>query len=133
VFVGAAGSNHAAFQRALRAGNLTGALVEARDLHQVNLDDALSLLLLVRDKRPGLYGRAAARWLARYCGDQPDVDLREAMLVAGALSALEGEDERPALIAIAVLARARRLRAVEKVARARLDRIGRGSSVTDEV
>jgi hypothetical protein len=66
--MGAAGSPYAAFRRALDQRNLTRALVEARSLPQVNLADALELLLLMRDRALlERYDLAAARWLGRYC------------------------------------------------------------------
>jgi hypothetical protein len=82
--LGAAGSPYAAFQRALRGRHLTRALTEARDLPQVNLADALELVLLMSEQAPDLYDRAAARWVGRYCLETPGVDLDEAVLVVGA-------------------------------------------------
>jgi hypothetical protein len=126
--VAAAGSTHAAFQRSLRAGNLTRALTEARDLPQVSLADALDLLLLIRDQRPDWYERAAARWLGRYCLETERVGLREAVLVSAALAALGREDSRPAILTLAALARERRLRELERALRARLTEGGRRSA-----
>jgi hypothetical protein len=115
--VGAAGSPYASFRRALDKRNLTLALAEARDLPVVNLADALELLLLIRDYQPERYDRAAARWLARYCLEVPDVDLSEAALTAGALTALAEPDQRVGGLALVALARQRRLRDVERVLR----------------
>jgi hypothetical protein len=115
--VGAAGSPYAAFSRALRSRNLTLALAEARDLPVVNLADALELLLLIRDKQPERYDRAAARWLARYCLEVPGVDLPEAMLAASALQTLAAPEQRVGALALVALVRQRRLRDVERVLR----------------
>jgi hypothetical protein len=41
----------------------------------------------VRDREPQRYGRAAVRWLARFCDEQAGVDLDEASLVAAHLAA----------------------------------------------
>ena len=102
-----AGSAYAAFQRALRSRNLTLALAEARDLPRVDLADALALLLLIRDSSPERYTRAAGRWLGRYCAETPGVELDEAALVLGALSALRAEDPRPGALALVALLGAR--------------------------
>lgn len=115
--MGAAGSPHAAFQRALRTRNLTRALTEARDLATVSLADALELLLLIGDQRPDHYGRAAARWLARYTLELRDVDLVEAQLVASALAGLRAQDPRPAVLTLRSLARRRRMTDTENVLR----------------
>jgi len=61
VFVGAAGSPHAAFRRAIEARNLTRAITEARDLPQISLADAAELVVLAADdpKHPLIDGQAA--------------------------------------------------------------------------
>jgi hypothetical protein len=115
--MGAAGSGYGAFQRALRSRNLTLALAEARDLRRVNLPDALALLLLIRDAAPERYGRAAGRWLGRYCAETPSVDLDEAALLLGALSALRSDDPRPGALALVALVGARGDRRLDAVVR----------------
>jgi hypothetical protein len=101
VFVGTAASSYGAFRRAPKSRNITLALAEARDLPRINLE----LLLLIRDAAPDTYGRAAGRWLGRYCAETPNVDLGEAALVLGALTALRADDPRPgALALVAVVA-----------------------------
>jgi hypothetical protein len=107
----------AAFRRALDKRNLALAIAEARDLPVINLADALELLLLIGDHQPERYDRAAARWLARYCLEVPDVDLAEAALTAGALAALAAPEERVGALALVALAHQRRLRDVERVLR----------------
>jgi hypothetical protein len=87
VFVGAAGSPYAAFQRALKSGNVTLALAEARDMPKLNLADSLRLLVLIAEKRPELYERAAVRWAGRYLLERPGVTLAEAQVLLGALAA----------------------------------------------
>lgn len=42
----------------------------------------------MRDKEPPLYGRAAVRWLGRYCLEQPDAALSDLLLAAEAFEAL---------------------------------------------
>ena len=59
------GHRYAQFQRALKTGNAHLALAAAADLRHVDLADALSLVLLVRDDDPLRFERAAVRWLKR--------------------------------------------------------------------
>ena len=113
----AAGSAYGAFQRALRSRNLTLALAEARDLPRMTLPDALALLLLIRDAAPERYGRAAGRWLGRYCAETSGVDLDEAALALGALAALRADDPRPGALALVALASSRGDRQLDAVVR----------------
>ncbi|MBD0328572.1 MAG: hypothetical protein ICV64_00490 [Thermoleophilia bacterium] len=102
--MGAAGSPYAAFQRAIKTRNVTLALAEARDMPTLNLADALELVVLIAEKRPDLYERAALRWLARYFGERTVTTLAEAQLVVAALAALPGRhggDAYPLLAAAA--------------------------------
>lgn len=50
-------SDFGRFRRALDSGNLTVALVEARQLQHVGLGEALELVLLIRDQRPERFCR----------------------------------------------------------------------------
>jgi hypothetical protein len=85
--VASKGHAYARFQRALKAGNPMLALDAARELERINLEDALSLcLLLRRDARR--YQLAAARWLARYHAEVDSVTLTEIREVADLLAAL---------------------------------------------
>ncbi len=111
------GSAHAQFRRSLARGNLTSALAAARDLPHVSLDDALELCLLIREKEPERFGRAAARWAARWSSELPGVDLAESQLVQAALAKLGGEDGKAGAWTMVALSRQRRLRGVEKVLR----------------
>lgn len=54
----------------------------------LSLGDALALCLLLADRDPTRYPRAAAKWLARFTLEAPSVSLEEAQLVAAALAAL---------------------------------------------
>jgi hypothetical protein len=53
--------------RALDRRNVTEALSAGAELEHVGLVEALELCLLLRDKAPEKYGRAALRWHRRYC------------------------------------------------------------------
>jgi hypothetical protein len=60
------------FQGALKTGKARLAIAAAAELREVGLADVLSLLLLVADDRPVLYGKAVVRWFAKYAaGDRP--------------------------------------------------------------
>jgi hypothetical protein len=115
VFVQSPGSAHAQFRRSLDRGNLTSALSAARDLPHVSLEDALELVLLIRDKDPERYGRAAARWAARWSSELPGVDLAEGQLVQAALGSLAGENGRAGAWTLLALSRQRGLKRVEAV------------------
>lgn len=83
------------FRPALDRGNVTDALSSASELEHVGLNEALELCLLLRDKEPARYPRAALRWHARLCREV-DVSLKEAQAVLGALLVLADERKRNA-------------------------------------
>ena len=92
--MGAAGSPYAAFKRALKAGDVTLALAEARDLPKLNLADALELVALLAEKQPDLFERAAVRWVVRYLDERHVASLAEANLVVAAFGVFrEGGEE----------------------------------------
>lgn len=77
------GSSYARFQRALRIGRLSMVRAAAAELPHVDLDDALSICLLIHEQDADRYERAAVRWLARLSLEVPTVrieDLRAALL-----------------------------------------------------
>jgi hypothetical protein len=99
--MGAAGSPHATFQRALKQGNLTMALAVARELPLVRLGDALALTLLILERDPPRYSTAAARWAARFVLEATPVPtLAESQLLASALAELPSPPAREALARI---------------------------------
>jgi hypothetical protein len=100
--VTAQGSAYGRFRRALDRGDVTEALSSARELEHVGLAEALELCLLLRDKAPDRYGRAALRWHGRLCREV-DVSLEEAQAVLAALVLLAGERKRNAAFALAEL------------------------------
>lgn len=117
MFVQSPGSAHAQLRRALDRGNLLSALSAARDCPVVPLEEALELCLLIRDKEPERYGRAAARWAARWSSELAGVDLPEAQLVQAALGSLAGKDGRAGAWTLLSLSRQRELVRVEAVLR----------------
>jgi hypothetical protein len=79
------------FTSALRRGDLVGVRAAAAELgHQVNLVDALSIVLLMADREDDAFERAATRWLARFVVERPAVgleDLRRGLVALQALPA----------------------------------------------
>ena len=67
------------FRRALDRQNVTEAVSGASELPHVGLAEALELCLLLRDKPPERYPRAAMRWHGRLCRE---VDVSRADLSA---------------------------------------------------
>jgi hypothetical protein len=55
------------------------------------LTDALELCLLLAEKEPARYERAALRWHARYCAETRGVGVGDAQVVLGLLALLPGE------------------------------------------
>ena len=60
------GHAYARFRRALDSGKAAAALSVASELEHVGLADALELCLLVREKEPKRFDRAALRSHGRY-------------------------------------------------------------------
>jgi hypothetical protein len=77
-------------------GNVTEALSAAGELEHVGLVEALELCLLLCDRAPEKYGRAALRWHGRYCREVLDVTLEEAQAVLATLALLPTLRERGA-------------------------------------
>jgi hypothetical protein len=74
-FVSDAGSPYSRFRRALSTKNLTLIRAAAAELPHIGLDDALQVCVLLRDREPERYERAAVRWIGRYCAERPDITL----------------------------------------------------------
>jgi hypothetical protein len=76
---------HAAASSSARSktGNAHLALAAAAELRQVDLADALSLVLLIREDDPLRHERAAVRWLARYAAHDRAMRLAEARELDG--------------------------------------------------
>jgi predicted transport protein len=77
MFVSDAGSPYSRFRRALQTGNLTIIRAAAAELPVIRLDDALQVCVLLRDREPERYERAAVRWIGRYCVERPEVTLED--------------------------------------------------------
>jgi hypothetical protein len=82
------GSPYARFQRALRIGRLSMVRAAAAELPRIDLDDALSICLLISEQDTARFERAAVRWLARLSLEVPTIrieDLRAGLLAFEAL------------------------------------------------
>jgi hypothetical protein len=76
------------FRRALDCRNVTEALSSAAELQHVGLAEALELTLLLADKEPEKYERAAFRWHVRFLQEVANVDIRESQAVLALLAAI---------------------------------------------
>jgi hypothetical protein len=101
VFVSIKGSAYSNFRRALDTGNLTIIRAAAAELPAINLEDALAVCLVVADREPERFERAALRWLGRYCLERPDANLLGLRQAADAFDRLDTDREA----AVAVLQR----------------------------
>jgi hypothetical protein len=95
------GSAYTRFQRALAARNPLLIRTTAADLPRVELGDALAIALVLLDVEPERYGRAAARWHARFCLEVKGVDLAESSAVLALLGGLTGASQVGAAQALA--------------------------------
>jgi len=102
------------FRRALDRGNVTEALSAASELGFVGLAEALELTLLLADKEPEKYERAAARWHVRFLHEVPNAGLRENQAVLALLSAIPANS----LAAAALAEILSRRRSCERIAEA---------------
>jgi hypothetical protein len=83
------GRSHTWLLAAIRRGDLAGVRAAAAELgQQVNLVDALSIVLVMADHGDRRYDRAAAKWLARLAYERPAVRLEDLRLGLTALEAL---------------------------------------------
>ena len=108
------GSAYMRFRRALDRGNVTEALSAASELQFVSLAEAFELTLLLADRVPEKYERAAVRWHLRFAQEVPHVDLRENLAVLALLAAIPAN--RLAAAALAELLSRRR--SCERIAEA---------------
>jgi hypothetical protein len=95
------GSIYGQFTRALKRGNLLQALALARELPQVSLEDALRLCVLLAEKEPDRFERAAVRWLGQLALERKGLTLAEAHLALVAFRALPSAAAEKALAELA--------------------------------
>jgi hypothetical protein len=81
------GSAHGRFQRALRERHVRRAEMAAKELRQLSLIDALSLVACYAQTGSPKFEKAAVRWLVRI-SEERDASLRDVRLAAECLEAL---------------------------------------------
>jgi len=69
--VPSAGSSYSQFQRALKTRNLSIIRAAAAELPDVSLLDALAICVVIRERQPDAFERAAVRWLGRFASERP--------------------------------------------------------------
>jgi len=91
-----------AFRRALDRGDLLQASTHAKDLKHVGLAEAFELALLILEKEPTRYERAALRVHARLVSEA-NLGLRDATTALALLAGLAGNRARESAYALADL------------------------------
>jgi hypothetical protein len=94
VFVSDAGSAYSRFQRALTTGNLTIIRAAAAELPAVRLEDALQVCVVLRDREPERYERAAVRWIGRFCVERREATLDDVEHARAAFSIMRRDPAR---------------------------------------
>jgi hypothetical protein len=64
------------------------AITTAREVGRLSLEEALELLILIAKHDQALFRRASVRWLERVVQERPGLEIGEAALIVGNLSAL---------------------------------------------
>ncbi|HEY2768301.1 MAG TPA: hypothetical protein VGI76_08590 [Solirubrobacteraceae bacterium] len=93
---------------ALDRGDLEWLRRNAARLAPIRLTDALRICLIVRDREPAQYERAAVRWLGRFALEARNATLADLKRAAEALSALPN-DANTAMEELATLCRHHKL------------------------
>jgi hypothetical protein len=89
---------------ALEQGDLEWLRSHAQELAPISLPDALRICLIVRDREPSLFERAAVRWLGRFALEARNLTLADLNLAAGAVRDLL-VDAEDAMERLAILCR----------------------------
>src|ERR1700678_4324831 len=87
------GSAYGRSRRALQQGNLQLVRAAAGELPTIRLDDALRVCLLIRDRDPDRYERAALRWVARFAVEARNASLEDVQAAVAALRRLPGDPD----------------------------------------
>ena len=114
--MGPAGSTHATFRRAVERGNLPMALVTARELGRLTLEDALALTALLARLGDARFEPAAVRWLGRLAVETR-VALESLQLAVALVASLPDERHGPAALELLAALVRRAPRAEARAAR----------------
>ena len=98
--MGEHGHTSTVFKRAIERGNVVAAELALREAGQVDLGDALEFVVLVALRDRPRSRRMCVRWLERYVGETPGVEIETVAGVAGLLAALGGPDHLRAASAL---------------------------------
>jgi hypothetical protein len=115
--VSSSGTPHARFQRAVERRHLPAAEAAAYELGRLTLADALLLLLLIAEKAPEKFERAAVRWVGRFAVETAGLRVPDLQLVLGAVAGLREPVPRLALETLAAVAERFKLGSVATAAR----------------
>ena len=85
------GSAFQRFRRAIATGNLTIIRAEAAELPRIGLAEAAAILLVIAERDPASYDRAAIRWLGKLCHERTGAGLTDVVRAAQALAALRAD------------------------------------------
>lgn len=98
------GTAHGRFTRCVTNGNLRGGEMAARELGRLSLDDALSLCVLIADRDPSRFERAALRWLDPLLSERSP-SLEDVGLAVAALDGLRDGSRAASMFTLKRLAR----------------------------
>jgi hypothetical protein len=94
MFVSIKGRPYVWFRAAVQRHDLTGAKAAAAELpHALSLPDALSLLLLMAERRDPALDRACTRWVGRFALEHRDASIATVAAAAGALRDLHHDPD----------------------------------------
>jgi hypothetical protein len=79
------------FRAALDGGDLRLVIELARDMPPMRLDDALRVLLLMRDQSDARYETACVRWLGRFALEGKGTSVEDVQEAADLVASLRGE------------------------------------------
>jgi len=85
------GSPYQRFRRAIATGNLNIIRACAAELPRIGVAEAASILLVIAEREPDRYQRAAVRWLGKLCLERSDARLADLGALAAALAALPAD------------------------------------------
>ena len=102
------GTPHGRFQRAVERRNVLAAESAARELGSLSLRDALALTVLLAEREPRRFDRAAVRWHGRFELELRGVSLLESQFALAALASLRGSQREQAARTLRALLERRR-------------------------
>ena len=105
MFVTAVGSPRSRLLRAIERGSLELVRLAAVECERIELEDALRILLLIRDQDPERYERSAVRWSGRLLASRPAMGFGQAAAVLSHAEGLASPDGSVAAARLALVMR----------------------------